>query len=366
MKKILVYFVLLFLVIHSSAQLQQLNNNGAHIVMTTGTYLVLNDMAIANSGTFNQTAGTVKFTGAVNNNIAGSVIPQFFKLEINKSSAMQVQLQTGINISSEILFTSGLLNLNNNNIFLSGNARLTGESETSRIGTDDVGYVQITKTLNAPVAANPGNLGTVITSSQNMGRVIIRRGHKAQENVSGTAPGILRYYDILPENNAGLKTLLRFDYFDAELNGLNKNTLALWKQDKKGWTNVDFSNAGVINNYAEQNDIAFSRWTLSDPEVYHKAIATTSITPKNNFKESFLAWPNPVKDIVTLSITIFEPADAKLMLYDAKGVLIQSLQSKLAAGNNQLQVNLSRLSQGTYVLLCSWGDTNKVTRFIKL
>ena len=63
----------------------QVTNSGANIVLSQNTYLVLGDMSIVNNGTFNQTAGTVKFIGNNNNTIAGSTFPKFFKHEINKT-----------------------------------------------------------------------------------------------------------------------------------------------------------------------------------------------------------------------------------------------------------------------------------------
>ena len=131
MKKI-IFLTTATLVILSST-FAQLNNKSARIVMTQGSYLVLNDIAFANNGSFIQSAGTVKMTGNNNNTISGTVKPQFFSLVINKNVTKEVQLLTDFNVSSEILFISGLLNLNNKNIFLLNTALLKGESESNRV-----------------------------------------------------------------------------------------------------------------------------------------------------------------------------------------------------------------------------------------
>src|SRR5438105_90384 len=152
----------------------QLQNTGATIVMQSGTYLVADNMNFQNNGTF-QTTGTVKFTGNSTTSVSGSTAPQFYTVELNKTGAT-LQLQTGITINNQILFTNGLLNLNGYNITLAANAFLNGESETSHITGTTGGYVQITYPLNSPTAANPGNLGAVITAAGNLGSTTIRRG----------------------------------------------------------------------------------------------------------------------------------------------------------------------------------------------
>jgi hypothetical protein len=240
----------------------QLTNNGASIIVTPGTNLVLDNLSLQNNGVFTQTTSTVTFTGSTNTFIGGSNALAFYTLHLNKPAAT-LQLQKDIVVNNQLQFTEGLLHLNANNILLDPAALLTGENETSHIyGT--AGYVQIIKTLNAPLADNPGNLGAVITSSQNPGSVTIRRGHQSQVNIGGGS-SILRYYDIMPANNTGLNATLRFNYLDAELNGLNENNLTTWKSTN----NVDWINSGrtsnnTVANYVEKIGINdFARFTLS-------------------------------------------------------------------------------------------------------
>src|SRR5581483_2431126 len=118
-------------------------------------------------------------------------------MELNKTGA-SLLLQNHLTINHQLLFTSGLLNLNNYHITLGAAAALSGESETSRITGTTGGYVQITSNLNAPSAINPGNLGAIITSAQNLGSTVIRRGHISQVNGGGMGNSVFRYYDITP------------------------------------------------------------------------------------------------------------------------------------------------------------------------
>lgn len=211
-------------------------------------------------------SSSIRFTGNVNSSIVGNILPLFDMIDVFKSGGAELQLQRGINIRTGINFFSGMLNLNGNTIFLTTNALLFGEHPGSHI-IGNSGYVEGSMILNAPVSQNPGNLGAIISSGQNPGLVIVRRGHQSQTNAAGSGNSILRYYDISSANNTSLNATLRFHYMDDELNGLAENTLILWKSTGGNhWTNEGFTSRDVGVNYVEKTGIpSFSRWTLSSP-----------------------------------------------------------------------------------------------------
>ena len=231
----------------------------------SGGYLVLRDINLVNNGTFNPAGGTVRFSGAVNNTISGATNPAFNILEVNKNAGNQVSLQNNIFITSYINFLSGLIELSGNNILLSGTAYLNNENETSRITGTTGGYVQAIAALYAPAAANPGNLGAVISTAQNPGTTVIRRGHVSQQNTNGTGNSIYRYYDILPAN-VPTSFNLRLNYLNAELNGLNEGSLAIVKSNNNVvWLKQGFTSRNTTTNYVEYNGITNynQRWTLT-------------------------------------------------------------------------------------------------------
>jgi Secretion system C-terminal sorting domain len=240
---------------------------GALIKTTAGGIITLENMDLDNHGTINQLPGdgTFIFSGSTNNSITGSSNPTFNILEIAKTGLTRVSLMQHISVGNSIHFTSGLIDLNNSNIFLRPNARLISERETSRITGITGGFVQIIATLNAPLAINPGNLGASISSLQDLGSVTIRRGHQSQINGDGNGNSIYRYYDIAPANNTALNATLRIDYFDGELNNIAENTLVQWKSaDNTSWVPQAFSTRDIIANYVETTGIQdFQRWTLS-------------------------------------------------------------------------------------------------------
>lgn len=268
MKKTLFVFVALFPVFAVAQNVLKVQS-GAQIKTTGGAVITLKDMDLDNDGTINQAPGegSFKFTGTQNNVISGTSQPLFDILDIAKTGGARLSLNRNINIGSSINFSSGLIDLNTNNILLQPTALLTSESEASRITGTTGGYVEITNSLNTPSSINPGNLGAIISSSQNLGSTLIRRGHKSQTNGSGGGNSIFRYYDISPANNSSLNATLRFSYFDAELNGLAENNLQLWKSPNTvNWTIQGFTSRDIAVNYVEKTGIPdFSRWTLSTP-----------------------------------------------------------------------------------------------------
>ena len=360
MKNILIILLLIGCVIRSSAQGTFQATSGANIKTANNAFIVLDNMHVVNSGSFVQAMGdgTVKFTGNNDVNISGSSALTLDKLALVKTTGTKVALQQNLLVVGQVNFVSGLLDLNNSVLNLGTTGTVNGETETSRIFTFGNGYVQVINLLNAPVSANPGNLGAIITSTKNLGNVTIMRGHLAQPNVSGTTPGILRYYDILPANDNGLKATLRFQYFDIELNGLDESTLELWKQGKRNWTNFGYTSRSAVNNYVEKTNIsALSRWTLSG--AVNSALKTLNtqspIKENTEFKNQLSVWPNPVLRLVNVAINVNSSSSISLKLYDVKGSLILMRQGKLSAGKNIMNIDMSKLPPGTYNLIAECG-----------
>jgi len=243
---------------------------GSSLHVGTAGVLTLENFNLEIDGSISTAPGSsvIRLTGNTTTSILGTspAPPLLDVLQIEKTGGANVLLQRNINIRTAVNFTSGLLDLNGNTLFLTTNAVLIGESATSHI-TGTSGYVEVSQVLNAPVSQNPGNLGAVISSSQNPGLVIVRRGHKSQTNAAGNGNSILRYYDIMPASNTGLNATLRFNYLTDELNGLSENGLVLWKTvNGTTWTNEGFTTRDVGLNYVEKTAIdGFSRWTLSSP-----------------------------------------------------------------------------------------------------
>jgi hypothetical protein len=253
MKKFLLLYKILFLSLPTFAQLKI--PSGTQWVNAGNTSIVLNDLDFVNDGNFAGT-GSVRFAGNQNSAISGANQTAFNILEVAKTNNAKIVLQKSIGVSYSINFISGLLDLNNNNISLNPSANLAGESENTRIIGANGGFIEITQSLNAPLAANAGNLGATISSSANLGSVTLRRGHISQTG-TGLSTSIQRYYLITPQNNTGLNATLRLKYFDAELNGQSENVAVIYQSDDNGadWINLSQSNRNTNANYVERSGV---------------------------------------------------------------------------------------------------------------
>ena len=239
---------------------------GAQFSIFSDTKLTLQNTDLINNGNFLvATTSPVSFTGNASSFIGGDQVVRFFKMEINKPGGQSVSLNKTISIGSGVFFVSGFLNLNGFDLDLETTGHLDGESEDSRVIGPNGGNVVFSTNLNNPVNSNPANLGISISSNQNLGNVIIKRGHQSQ-NGSGLGTSILRYYDIIPANNTDLNATLRFNYFNGELNGFDKNSIVFFESpDAINWTNQGFTLRDPVGNFVEKTGINnFSRFTLSN------------------------------------------------------------------------------------------------------
>ena len=267
MKMIKLYYSITFCFIlmnYSPAQ-SNLVIDGGNITVIGNANLVLKDAQFLNNGSFEAGNGTVTITGAGTDEVSaigGTSGTTFYNLQIKKTTN-GTQLQKPIQVDNELRMTSGNLDLNGNDLTLGeANGTIVGESETSRITGEGGGEVIITQELNAPTAVNPGNIGVVITSDEDLGATTIKRGH-VPETIAGNA-GIERYYEITPTNNTDLDATTQFQYFQAELNGIQEADLGLWRKDDDFWFNPAATITNPTNNYIETTNInLFSKWTLA-------------------------------------------------------------------------------------------------------
>jgi hypothetical protein len=155
-----------------------------------------------------------------------------------------LHLNTPIGILGNLYFTGGHIDLNGYSISLGSDpgGQLINENENSHI-TGNTGFVRKTQLLNAPMNANPGNLGLSVTSAQNLASTLIERYHYS---VNGQS--IHRVYRIIPANNTSLDATLQLQYLDAELNGLNEQLLTAHTSTVGStWTNKGGSNNTAAN-----------------------------------------------------------------------------------------------------------------------
>ena len=267
LEKLLIFIALVIACLLNTrrADAQLTITSGAQLVVSGNLQLTLSNTDLVNNGSLSPGSGTISFTGSSSSSIGGTQANHFYILRVNKSGGGKLVLLDSVSIGQQINFTSGLLDLNGFDVDLGSTGSLNGEKESSHIVGANGGTVIFNTTLNAPSSANPGNLGLLITSTQNLGNTVIRRGHRAQVNNPGPGNSILRYFDILPANNTALNATLRFPYLQEELNGLDEDSLILWeKQAAQGWSRLGTDSHDTGANYVEKTAIpSFALFTLS-------------------------------------------------------------------------------------------------------
>lgn len=137
------------------------------------------------------------------------------------------------------------------------------------------------------------------------------------------------------------------------------------------WQNIGSvpaaGNSSDVRNYTFSDDasygLAFYRVAEFDLDGRQNisAIAISSCS----IAESFAIHPNPVLDIIFIRIKAIATAPVSLRLYDAGGSLIRKIQTNLSKGANELQLDLSGLSEGIYMLYAQWGNNMKISKLIK-
>ncbi|MBS1564854.1 MAG: T9SS type A sorting domain-containing protein [Bacteroidetes bacterium] len=240
---------------------------GTTLTVANGN-LVLNNTDLQSNGPLNASNATVWVTGSNNSSFGGAATPLFKILTLNTSALSTLTLNNTVQVSNALNFQNGLIDLNNHQLQLTGNAVLQSESETSHLKGMTGGFVTASATgVSNPNQLNTGNLGAAITSSANLGNLTVSRLHKPAVNPANSSQhGIQRTFLVQPQNNTALNATLRFYYLNTELGGANANTLSLWKSnDGVTWTLVGADTRNTVSKYVEKTGIAdFSYWTLTD------------------------------------------------------------------------------------------------------
>jgi hypothetical protein len=367
--KLLSLAVASFITIISVAQGLKISP-AASFKANAGVNVVIHNFNLANNGNGDLSNSNLYVTGEKPDTVGGTTATTASNLYINKASS-SVALKSDLNVINNVVFQNGLLDLSGHNLLLSPAGSLVAENEFNHITGPAGGFVSITVPLNAPAGANPGNLGAIITSSKDLGSVVVQRGHNSQQN-QASGKSILRYFNIQPSNNTALNAVFRFTYLDAELNGLTESGLSMWKSTNGGssWTKLNASGQNIALNFAEISNAGnLARYTLSSAAFtfssISSAITAKSISPDDEVSFVSLA-PNPVSPKENIIITTTKAFNSNLIVFTADGRKAIQQQLKLNAGTNNVTVDMHSLSAGAYYLVVEMHNgTQKTIPFIK-
>jgi hypothetical protein len=270
MKRLLLIIAPIFFVYQNvSAQNMKIVSGSTFKMTGTAYTMVLSSTALDVATTAIQ-ADSLVIKGSGANTAISSVNPlTLHSLNVNMNGGQTMTLQQDINVHNQVVFQSGLLDLNNHIVKLDPTAMLVGEQNSSRAISPLGGEIRITQALNAPQDVNPGNLGMVITSTANLGSTRISRGHKLQ-TMNGAGSCIERYYDITPQFNNNLSALLRSYYFQQELNGQVESSLRFSRSIDSGstWANAGTTTVDASLNFANLSGVqSMGRFTLTNINI---------------------------------------------------------------------------------------------------
>ena len=88
---------------------------------------------------------------------------------------------------------------------------------------------------------------------------------------------------------------------------------------------------------------------LMDEFSLYDGPSTTSIEENSDFTMLNI-WPNPATDVLQLSCVLKNSADYSVQITNEMGQLVYSQQASLSAGKNDLQIPVSKLTNGFYQL----------------
>jgi hypothetical protein len=253
--------------IKASAQLTL--QQGSNLHAKGGVVIGLKDINLVNNDPqSNLSEAKLLISGQTDSRFQGPGNWMLGSIIMNKSAGLLV-LDQHIQVKDSALFQQGNIDLNGFNVALEPMAIIIQEKENSRFTGSTGGEVFTTLSMNAPQALNPGNLGLVISSAENLGSVTIRRGHQKQ-NSGSLGNSINRYYQIQQAAGQTINATIRFFYFDAELDTLQETGLDLFNSEDHGtnWTSMPSSGKDATANFVEgAGSTGSAMWTLFSSAV---------------------------------------------------------------------------------------------------
>ena len=179
---------------------------------------------------------------------------------------------------------------------------------------------------------------------------------------------------------------VQFVSFDAQLQG--EKVLVTWAtaqeqnashfEVQKSVDGTSFATIGSVNakgnsttltNYAfTDNNVApgVSYYRLRQVDLDAKFVYTKTVTIKNEGRgKAFYAWPNPVTDVLNVSLNQTKPERLMLRVVDYNGRTLRSNAFNTVRGLNQVSLNFSGLPAGMYIIQITGGETTLTQKIIK-
>ena len=151
----------------------------------------------------------------------------------------------------------------------------------------------------------------------------------------------------------------------------------LRSENNKDWNLIgEIAGAGNTNTQISYyfNDInpiagtSYYKLSQTDYDGKSESFAPISITCKQSLIGDYSVYPNPANEVLMIDMDVdnYQGDNATMQLYDIKGALVNQQVVQLNRGYNHLELDLSKVSEGVYMLKFN-GTKNhfKQSRIIK-
>jgi len=172
--------------------------------------------------------------------ISGSISPQLWEVEIDKTSGGYITLETDVNVLDTVTFKTGVVYLNGRKWILVDPVGAPSVQnhpwlKNERNGSDfrvispmDTGSVNYTTIYNSSVNINPANIGVEFFGLMNIGSpLVIKRGFNAQ--IGAAKGGGMKYFDIYSPGHKLTNTVVNFKISFADFNHSSLTALDISK-----------------------------------------------------------------------------------------------------------------------------------------
>lgn len=300
---------ILFLCLVTFGYSQGIYNNGAHIVIASGSHIYVDGDAnggytnssagvINSDGTFTlegdwinngstdvytsiDNTGTTVFGGTTLQQIGGSHLTNFENLTMNNSGS-GAYISQNEKIEYTLTITSGDFDLQDNDVQLvDATSSVSSETSAKRIkstdgsGNDGAGTGTIYTIRDNP-SGNVANFGLTLPSISG-NNITIARGHLQQDatNTSTGNKSVFRYFKVSPVPNAAGGSDITFEQcYSQELNGHNSSHLIIYQLTSAGtWSYLTDNSA---NN---EQSVPITRTLKGSSLDYVKVTLASSDTP---------------------------------------------------------------------------------------
>lgn len=134
--------------------------------------------------------------------------------------------------------------------------------------------------------------------------------------------------------------------------------------------NIAALNTGGKNNYSFDDNLPMpgkNYYQLKMFDIDGRYKFSNVVLLQNTAADRFTVYPNPAVDKLSIAIYLLQPLNTTVTVEDLQGREISLQKYFLPKGPSTLQLNISSLSQGMYIIKVGYKEINKIdiSKFIK-